>query len=143
MRTLLRDNGLTIAVLLLFAVSLACQSVAGFAKYNEDQQEHDKPAISFGQYVISPAFAESVFENWESQNIPDPPAMMESRDEGNNWARLLAYVTGLINQELLLQNEYLAAENRIFGLIYRRDCACPIQSGPHSLRSASDSAARR
>jgi hypothetical protein len=29
------------------------------------------------------------------------------------WARLLAYVTGLINQELLLQNEYLAAENRI------------------------------
>jgi hypothetical protein len=28
-------------------------------------------------------------------------------------ARLLAYVTGLINQELLVQNEYLAAENRI------------------------------
>src|ERR1035437_5981106 len=29
------------------------------------------------------------------------------------WARLLAYVTGLANQPLLLQNEYLAAENRI------------------------------
>jgi len=29
------------------------------------------------------------------------------------WARLLAYVTGLVNQELMLQNEYLAAENRI------------------------------
>ena len=29
------------------------------------------------------------------------------------WARLLAYVTGLVNQELLLQIEYLAAENRI------------------------------
>jgi hypothetical protein len=28
----------------------------------------------------------------------------------HNWARLLAYVTGLVNQELLLQNEYLAAE---------------------------------
>ena len=28
----------------------------------------------------------------------------------NNWIRLLAYVTGLVNQELLLQNEYLAAE---------------------------------
>jgi hypothetical protein len=26
---------------------------------------------------------------------------------------LLAYVTGLVNQQLLLQNEYLAAENRI------------------------------
>src|SRR5690242_6450273 len=31
----------------------------------------------------------------------------------NKWARLLAYVTGLVNQQLLLQNEYLAAENRI------------------------------
>jgi hypothetical protein len=28
------------------------------------------------------------------------------------WARLLAFVTGLVNQELLLRNEYLAAENR-------------------------------
>ncbi len=28
-------------------------------------------------------------------------------------ARLLAYVTGMVNQQLLLQNEYLAAENRI------------------------------
>src|SRR5882672_245177 len=31
----------------------------------------------------------------------------------NKWARLLAYVTGMVNQQLLLQNEYLAAENRI------------------------------
>ena len=30
-----------------------------------------------------------------------------------HWARLLAYVSGLVNQELLLRNEYLAAENRI------------------------------
>ena len=29
------------------------------------------------------------------------------------WARLLAFVTGLVNQELLLLNEYLAAENRV------------------------------
>ena len=29
------------------------------------------------------------------------------------WVRLLAYVTGTVNQELLLQNEYLAAENLI------------------------------
>src|SRR6185369_7109401 len=31
----------------------------------------------------------------------------------NKLARLLAYVTGLVNQQLLLQNEYLVAENRI------------------------------
>ena len=28
-------------------------------------------------------------------------------------ARLIAYVTGMLNQQLLLQNEYLLAENRI------------------------------
>src|ERR671918_2955900 len=32
---------------------------------------------------------------------------------GYELARLLAYVTGLVNQELLLQVEYLIAENRI------------------------------
>src|ERR1019366_104408 len=30
-----------------------------------------------------------------------------------NWARMLAYITGSVDQELLLRNEYLAAENRI------------------------------
>jgi putative transposase len=30
-----------------------------------------------------------------------------------DWARILAYITGTVNQELLLRNEYLAAENRI------------------------------
>jgi|SRR5580700_5779120 putative transposase len=30
-----------------------------------------------------------------------------------DWFRLLGYVTGLVNQELLLKNEYLVAENRI------------------------------
>jgi hypothetical protein len=37
------------------------------------------------------------------------------------WARLPAYVTGRVDQELLLRNEYLAAENRILrGQIKRR-----------------------
>ncbi len=30
----------------------------------------------------------------------------------SKWLRLLAYVTGSVNQELLLRNEYLAAENQ-------------------------------
>ena len=29
------------------------------------------------------------------------------------WACMLAYITGTVDQELLLRNEYLAAENRI------------------------------
>ena len=30
-----------------------------------------------------------------------------------DWVRVLAYITGTVDQELLLRNEYLAAENRI------------------------------
>jgi hypothetical protein len=29
-----------------------------------------------------------------------------------HWARILAYITGSVDQELLLRNEYLVAENR-------------------------------
>ena len=39
--------------------------------------------------------------------------MMFNMRDTTHWVRLLAFVTGLVNQELLLQNEYLAAENRI------------------------------
>lgn len=30
-----------------------------------------------------------------------------------DWARILAYVTGTVDQELLARNEYLAAESRV------------------------------
>jgi len=30
-----------------------------------------------------------------------------------DWARILAYITGTVDRELLLRNEYLVAENRI------------------------------
>jgi hypothetical protein len=33
--------------------------------------------------------------------------------KNKKWVRLLAYVTGSVNQELLLQNEYLAATIRV------------------------------
>jgi hypothetical protein len=39
-------------------------------------------------------------------------------------AQLLAYVTGLVNQQLLLQNEYLVAENKIL-----REHVSPVDEG--------------
>jgi putative transposase len=30
-----------------------------------------------------------------------------------DWKQLLAYITGLVDEELLLRNEYLVTENRI------------------------------
>src|SRR3954447_16742531 len=48
-----------------------------------------------------------------SNALKDEASMMMHLDEETQVARLLAYVTGLLNQQLLLQNEYLIAENRI------------------------------
>ena len=42
-----------------------------------------------------------------------------------DWARILAYVTGTVDQELLARNEYLAAENRIMKARLKVDLNCP------------------
>src|ERR1035438_6396823 len=59
----------------------------------------------------------------------------------NKSVRLLAYISGLVNHELLLQNEYLVVENRILSPICRLDCDCLIRSGPSWPKSATDSGA--
>src|SRR6266851_3083078 len=45
--------------------------------------------------------------------MPWPRAAVGAGGLGMDWARVLAYVTGTVDQELLARNEYLAAENRI------------------------------
>src|SRR5664280_2547880 len=51
----------------------------------------------------------------------------EQEGEDMEWARTLAYITGTVDQELLLRNEYLVAENRILKaqLKERLRPACP------------------
>jgi hypothetical protein len=63
----LRDNGLTIALLLLFAISILGQWVAGWHVSNEEAQEQGRPILSLAQYAVSAHFLSSVFENWESE----------------------------------------------------------------------------
>jgi hypothetical protein len=53
----------------------------------------------------------------------------------NKWVRLLAHITGLVNQELLLQGEYLVAENRILRAV-RRQVDRNVINGPSLLIGA-------
>jgi hypothetical protein len=46
-------------------------------------------------------------------SINDNLAEGRGRGLGMDWARILAYVTGTVDQQLLARNEYLATENRI------------------------------
>ena len=62
-----RDNGLTIVLMLLFAFSIVGQWLFGWHVALEDAARHGQPALSLGDYAVSPEFLSSVFENWESE----------------------------------------------------------------------------
>lgn len=62
-----RDNGLTIALMLLFAASLSGHWIAGWHVANADAARHGEPLMSLWSYAVSPEFLSSVFENWESE----------------------------------------------------------------------------
>jgi hypothetical protein len=64
---LLRDNGLTIVLMLLFAGSIAGQLLAGWHVADEDAFRHGGAAPSLREYAGSAEFLSSVFENWESE----------------------------------------------------------------------------
>ena len=65
--TRLKDNGLTLALLALFAFSLAGQLLAGWHVANEEAADHGQRAVSLAAYTFSPDFLSAVFENWESE----------------------------------------------------------------------------
>ncbi len=62
MRTFVKHNGLSLFFLTLFLAALAFQSVAGHADFNEDQDRHSDPRISFLRYVTSSEFGTAVME---------------------------------------------------------------------------------
>ena len=67
MSRFVREHSLTIVMVVLFALSLAGQAVAGWNVFNEDQLDHGEAPLEFGAYLTSPHFGEAVFENWESE----------------------------------------------------------------------------
>jgi hypothetical protein len=67
MKQFVRENGLTLAMVLLFAISLTGQIGTGLADSNDDRQEHGEPPQDLVTYLGSGHFIEAVFENWESE----------------------------------------------------------------------------
>jgi hypothetical protein len=67
MRRWLRNNGLSIVMFSLFFLAVVGQSLTGFHEYNDDEKDHGQPLLSFGEYLTTGHFVESIFENWESE----------------------------------------------------------------------------
>jgi hypothetical protein len=63
----LKNNGLTIALLSLFLLSILGHCIAGWKVENEELASHGQATISLTGYLASPEFLSSVFENWESE----------------------------------------------------------------------------
>lgn len=67
MRKILRENGLSIVLVVLLLVCLVGQIVAGRLDYNEDQRTHGQPTVDLIGYLATPHFFEATSENWESE----------------------------------------------------------------------------
>jgi hypothetical protein len=67
MRRFFHDNGLSIVLFVLFALTLLGQSFTGLSEYNEDQREHGQPEVGYAEYLSTGHFIEATFENWESE----------------------------------------------------------------------------
>ena len=63
----LRDNGLSLVLMLLFGLSLVGHALSGHAHSNDERDKLGLPPQTLGAYVVSGDFIETVFENWESE----------------------------------------------------------------------------
>jgi hypothetical protein len=67
MRQWLRNNGLSLALGLLFLFCVVGHSIAGWLTHNEEKALHGSPEITYADYLASGDFHESLAENWESE----------------------------------------------------------------------------
>ena len=68
MKRFLRDNGLSLVLFVLFFFTfLVGQSLTGHQHYNNEQQEHGQPTVTYVGYLGTGHFLEATMENWESE----------------------------------------------------------------------------
>ncbi|MBN8879990.1 MAG: hypothetical protein J0I32_20765 [Sphingobacteriales bacterium] len=63
----IKNNGLSLAFIILFMLALTGQFLTGFKEYNKEREEEGQAAADMGQYLRSGHFLQATFENWESE----------------------------------------------------------------------------
>ena len=66
-RTRLYSNSLLLVMAALFLGSWFAQSTTGWTKYNDEQETHGQPTVSWAGYVTRPEFWEKTLQNWQSE----------------------------------------------------------------------------
>ena len=68
MRRFFRNNGLSIVLFVGFFLTLLVgQTLTGHQEYNNDQEEHNQPTVTYLEYLGTGHFLEATAENWESE----------------------------------------------------------------------------
>jgi hypothetical protein len=68
MRRFFRNNGLSIVLFVgFFFTLLVGQTLTGHQEYNNGQQEHNQPTVTYLEYLGTGHFLEATAENWESE----------------------------------------------------------------------------
>lgn len=67
MKRFWHNNSLSIVLFLIFFLSIAGMSIAGWHTNNQELQDRGQTQQSYGAYITSGGFVEGVFENWESE----------------------------------------------------------------------------
>lgn len=65
----IKDNALSLTFLVLFALALGGQAVAGTFQFNDEQLVSGGEPVSVLEYVTSSDFAVDVAENWQSEYL--------------------------------------------------------------------------
>ena len=66
-RTLVYENSLLLVMALIFLATWFAQSVTAWRQFNDEQREHDRPAVSWSTYLAEPDFWERTLQNWQSE----------------------------------------------------------------------------
>lgn len=69
MKKFLRENGLSVTLVVITLLTLMGNVVTGWHVHNEERREYNRPDLPFGTYLASGHCIESVFENWESEFV--------------------------------------------------------------------------
>jgi hypothetical protein len=67
MKKFLRDNGLSLLLLLVTLLTLGGQILVGWYEFNNELEEYGRAPIAFNSYLTSGHCIEAIFENWESE----------------------------------------------------------------------------
>jgi hypothetical protein len=66
-RRWLFSNSLLLVMTVFFFGSWLAQSATGWTEYNNEQEDHGDPAISWARYLANPSFWEDSLQNWQSE----------------------------------------------------------------------------